>query len=706
MSFEEKSQLAYEAYQSGDLAQAEQLCRELVEEYPDNLELLSNLGFILISSGKLDDAYACYRKAVHIRPDYLDGYYNLGIISQQKNEIDKAIFFYVKALEIDPDFLDANVNLGFIHQIRGNFEDAVQWYTGASLLAPDNADILFNLGTCLQKSGKSEEAVTCFRKALLLRQDDAELYNNFGIALQDNFMLDEAITNYKKAIELKPHFPEAYFNLGTALKEDDKGEDSLSAYDSALALNPNYTLARWARCTAHLPFIYTDQESILNARKKYSDELAALNKWISLETRNEIEAAASAVGSQQPFLLACQGMNDRELQKTYGELAVRIMKARYPEFLHQLTVAAPAEGEKIRVGIVSAFFYRHSVWKSPISGWVENLDRERFSLHGYHTGTIKDTETEKAKKCFSRFVEDVHTCEDLCRTIREDNLHVIIYPEIGMDPLTAKLAALRLAPVQCTSLGHPDTSGLPTIDYYLSSNLMEPPDADSHYTEHLVRLPNLGFSYTPLEVPRTSITREFFELPRDSVLYLCSHALFTFLPQHDEIFPRIAQEVPNSKFIFISHPKGTGVTENFRKRIHQSFSQFNLNADNHVVFLPPLDAGKYHAINCISDVFLDSIGWSSYNSALEALACDLPVLTLPGTLMRQRHSTAILNMMGITETIASNTYEYTSMAVRLGKDIEWRRSLSQKIAADKHKLYGDRECIAGLEDFLIKAAKG
>jgi predicted O-linked N-acetylglucosamine transferase (SPINDLY family) len=235
---------------------------------------------------------------------------------------------------------------------------------------------------------------------------------------------------------------------------------------------------------------------------------------------------------------------------------------------------------------------------------------------------------------------------------------------------------------------------------------MEPPDADSHYTEHLVRLPNLGFSYTPLEVPRTSITREFFELPRDSVLYLCSHALFTFLPQHDEIFPRIAQEVPNSKFIFISHPKGTGVTENFRKRIHQSFSQFNLNADNHVVFLPPLDAGKYHAINCISDVFLDSIGWSSYNSALEALACDLPVLTLPGTLMRQRHSTAILNMMGITETIASNTYEYTSMAVRLGKDIEWRRSLSQKIAADKHKLYGDRECIAGLEDFLIKAAKG
>ena len=58
-----------------------------------------------------------------------------------------------------------------------------------------------------------------------------------------------------------------------------------------------------------------------------------------------------------------------------------------------------------------------------------------------------------------------------------------------MDELSLQLAAQRLAPVQCNSLGHPETSGLPTIDYFLSSDLMEPLDAARHYTERLVRLP-------------------------------------------------------------------------------------------------------------------------------------------------------------------------------------------------------------------------
>ena len=69
------------------------------------------------------------------------------------------------------------------------------------------------------------------------------------------------------------------------------------------------------------------------------------------------------------------------------------------------------------------------------------------------------------------------------------------------------LAALWLAPIQCASWGHPDTTGLPTIDYFLSGELMEPPDADEHYTERLVRLPNLAIYYEPLELASLPLTR-------------------------------------------------------------------------------------------------------------------------------------------------------------------------------------------------------
>ena len=140
-------------------------------------------------------------------------------------------------------------------------------------------------------------------------------------------------------------------------------------------------------------------------------------------------------------------------------------------------------------------------------------------------------------------------------------------------------------------------------------------------------------------------------------------------------------------------------------RLKDNFKRFHMNEESSVVFLPPLHPDQYHAVNSISDIFLDSIGWSANNSTFEALACNLPVVTLPGTLMRQRHCTGILTMMGLTETIASSLNEYVTIAVRLGKDSEWRRQISSKISSNKHLLYHDKTCINALEDFLEKIVK-
>jgi len=481
-------------------------------------------------------------------------------------------------------------------------------------------------------------------------------------------------------------------------------KDAISAYDSALSCKPDFFSARWAKCMAQLPIIYTDQENILIYRSRYSEELLKLREAVNLENPPKVLAAAEAVGSHQPFLLACQGLNNKELQKMYGDLVCSIMAKRYPEYAQQPYVHLPESGKPIRIGIVSAYFHYHSVWKIPLRGWVENIDKKRFHLYGYHTGKIKDEMTEIAKKHCKRFVEDISSFDELCRIIRDDNLHVLIYPEIGMDPVSLKLSAIRLAPVQCTSLGHPDTSGLPTVDYYLSSDLMEPPDTDDHYIEKLIRLPNLGFFYEPFESPVVEETRETFGLRQKSILYLCSHALFTYLPQYDEVFPRIAQEVGDCQFLFIAHEnKESPVTEKFQARIRKAFDKFNLNHEYHMVFLPALSPSHYHAVNRVSDIFLDSIGWSSNNSTFEAVACDLPVVTMPGLLMRQRHCSGILTMMGLTETIASSVDEYVSIAARLGEDPEWRRYIANKISENKHRIYRDMTCITALEDFLEKA---
>jgi len=234
---------------------------------------------------------------------------------------------------------------------------------------------------------------------------------------------------------------------------------------------------------------------------------------------------------------------------------------------------------------------------------------------------------------------------------------------------------------------------------------MEPPDAEEHYVETLVRLPNLSIYYVPLDVPHADINRETFGLRPESVLYHCCQALYKYLPQYDEVFPRIARQVGNCQFLFSSYPKSSYVIEKFRLRIRQAFTRYGMNADDYIVFLPFLEESQYDSLYGLVDVFLDPIGWSGCNSALEAIAYNLPVVTLTGKLMRSRDGTAILTMMNITETIAATLDNYIKIAVQLGQFPEWRETISKKIATNRLLLYRDKTCIVTLEDFLERVVK-
>jgi len=609
--------------------------------------------------GKIPD----YRKALALNSYQADVYNDLGSALQAKGQIDEAIICYLKTLEIDPN----------------------------------HATAFYNLGSAYQMKGRLEEAIASYRKAAEYRPS-AILYNNLATALTQTGQIDEAINHYRTALQLNPNYDNACYNLGAALKEQGKPEEAIASFDKCISINPGNTAARWARCMAHLPVIYTDSAGIDSNRNLYYAGLAELAKTISLKSPVEIEAAASAVGSQQPFYLAYQGLNDRDIQQLYGRLVCDIMAARYPQFASCPDMPLHPSGGPLRVGIISGFFYHHPVWRIIAKGWTENMDKSRIHLYGYYTGKKRDAETDNAKNYFSRFVDNIYFFEDLCNTIVNDNLHAIIYPEIGMDSTTVRLAALRLAPVQCVSWGHPETSGLPTIDCFLSSDLMEPYNGDDAYTERLVRLPNLSICYTPNEVPVIERDRESFGLRPGSVLYHCCQTLFKFLPAYDEVFPRIALHVGDCRFLFSSLP-GSAVNL-FRTRMYQAFDRFHLNADDYIVFMSHLDQAEYRALNKTCDIFLDPIGWSGCTSTMEAIDCNLPVVALPGPLMRGRESGAILAMMGITETVAKNPDEYVSIAVDLAKDPEWRRQVSEKIAGEKHTLYRDRTCVTALEDFI------
>jgi predicted O-linked N-acetylglucosamine transferase (SPINDLY family) len=515
--------------------------------------------------------------------------------------------------------------------------------------------------------------------------------------------LAAAVERLKAAALRVPEIAGVHATIGGMLQRLNRAEEARQHFSTAVALAPDNLVIRLRSVMAELPVIYERASEIPERRRAYSEGLSEFERVAAAGTPDPGHVI-EAVGSAQPFLLGYQGENDRELQRRYGAAVCALMARAVPEAGLSARRALPRPDEPIRVGVVSAMFCLHAVWKG-CRGLITDLDPRRFRLFGYHTRAFRDHETAEIETRFDRFVQGPLSLRAWLDEIRRDQPHLLIYPEIGMDPMTAKLAALRLAPIQATWWGHSDTSGFPTIDYFLGSDLMEPADAAEHYTETLVRLPNLGTVWRPPEWEPVPLSRAELGMRSDAVVYWCCQALYKYLPQYDEIFPRIAERVPNAQLVFNAAPNDPYATQRFVERIARAFAARGLDAGRHALMLPRLGAQRFLAACGLCDVFLDSVGWSGFNTTLESLTHHLPVVTWPTGLMRGRQNYAVLQMLGITDTVADSLDRYVEIAVRLGLDRSWREDIRNRTAAAWPHLLADRSPARALEAWLEEAVR-
>lgn len=330
-----------------------------------------------------------------------------------------------------------------------------------------------------------------------------------------------------------------------------------------------------------LPILYDTVAEIDLSRQEFTKGLSALIKNTSLATVDQREQALKLIGTETNFCLAYQAQNDLNLQITYGEFAHKIIAANYPELCKPLPVPPLTPQGKIRVGYISHYLCQHTV-SGLYLGWLRSGHSEQFEIYSYSTNPKFDLVTAEYKQYSDQFEHwphppkfDKHYLQSLGEKIRADQLHILVFLDIGMHPTMTILAGMRLAPIQCVTWGHPVTSGLPTIDYFLSSQLMEPPNAQSHYSEQLICLPKLSISFAKplLKNPKN---RANFQLDETRVIYLCCQSLFKYLPQYDYLFPAIAQRVPQAQFVFIQKHHTAEIFPRFWGRLEKILSQYDL----------------------------------------------------------------------------------------------------------------------------------
>jgi predicted O-linked N-acetylglucosamine transferase (SPINDLY family) len=730
----EPIQDAINLFAGNQIEHAARAFESILSAEPNHAVALHFLGLCKHRQRQRDTARTLLLRSIELEPNRAAFHSNLGLFFAELNELDRALDAYSKALSLDFNSPQTHTNLGSVLQKQGQNAKAIETFQTALQINPEFAQAWNNLGSALAAEGRAPEAIEAFEKALRIAPSIPEAHVNLGNLHLAEGKLDAAIENFQTAMRLRPDYPDAliglartfnargdsacavaqlrqvvqrapsnakgFLELGNVLRERGQFDEALACFAKAVALDPANLYAQWSACLA-LPILYWNAGEIQFHRQRWQKGVRKLLSFVEAQTASS-HARMPFAAPHTNFYLHYQGLNDLAEQRAYAKVLSRLASQVHPD-LSRPKVERLVAGRKIKVGFASAFFCLHTIFKL-FHGWIKHLNRDRFEVFCFHVGKDFDKASVHLRDHAGNFHAHFRSADEIAQRIRACELDVLVYPEIGMDPVTQSLAALRLAPVQCMAWGHPVTSGLGTIDYFLSSERMEGPSAGAHYSEKLVRLPNLSIFYPPPDVSIAQRPEGLGERDESKVYFLCLQSLFKLLPQYDDLFATIAAQAPDSEFWFIGLDSKE-LTELFRSRLGEAFSKHGLDPNRYLRIFPKMTFGPFLGLVREADIILDSVGWSGGNTTLEAIAFDKPIVTLPGELMRSRHTAAILNVLGIEETVARDLDDYVRLSVRLALDRSWRSQIDSQINSSKSRAYDDLEAVRGLGRFLESAAR-
>jgi predicted O-linked N-acetylglucosamine transferase (SPINDLY family) len=661
---------------------------------------------MLHQSGQVAQAAEIYAKVLQSAPDQFECLHYLGVAHVQRGAPAQALPLLERALALRAGDASLQSNHGLALLALGRHAGALASLDRALALRPGMPEALNNKGWALRALHRLEEALACLDQALKANPKFVEAQQRRAIVLGELGRDDEALTAFERLLALRPDDADALGNLGTLLTRMGRTADARAALARATALAPQAMTHRIKHAVAWLPLVRAADEDLEPGRAAFEREVDAM---LADAQAGPVAQPEVAVGAAQPFYIAYQERNNVEPLSRYGRLRAALM-AQWAAAQPSAAASTPAGSTtaRVRVGIASSHIFAHSVWQAIVRGWVEELDRERFEVVVFHLGHTHDAETAVAQARAQGFVSGARSLADWVAAIRDARLDVLIYPELGMDALTPRLAALRLAPVQVAAWGHPETTGLPTLDHYLSAERFESAEADAHYSEALVRLPGLGCCVAPAAVrpaeQAAAVTRAELGVRDDATLIVCGGTPFKYTPEHDAVLVRIAQQLPSAQFLFFRNAVAAPLTERLMTRLAAAFEAHGLDPAAHLVLAPWLERSRFFGVLLQAQLFLDSVGFSGFNTVMQAVECGLPVVTQRGRFMRGRLGSGILEHLGLDDLVAADDDAMVALAVALARDAQARADVRERLLARREAMYGDRVSIRALEEHLWRWA--
>jgi protein O-GlcNAc transferase len=619
-------------------------------------------------------------------------------------------------------------NLGNVYLQQGNHAKAENCYERALGIRLDLPETHFNFGKLRYQQGRFSEAGTCFLKALAFQEHFPKAYAMLGSTMRQLGKLKEALEAYNLALQQDNSNPRLWLNLGNTLFDMERYQDAEKAYQQAIQCDPN--MAQGYSCLAYtyekqgliekalhqyanaqsqdqsdglairqstlLPVIYEDHADIAHWRQRMNDGLdRLLDPALTLKMQDPLlEYNATN------FYLAYQAQNNRNLQiKTANVLYKACPWLQTPPDDYQKS--SKRRDGRIRVGFISRFLVeKHTIGKLN-RRMIDALNRDEFDVTVMTVGGDYSPDPLHPNTAKTRYIQlPLRDLKQARRQVSQADVDILFYTDLGMDPVTWLLAMGQLAPIQATTWGHPDTTGLPTMQYFVSSRYFEPENASSHYSETLYCLDSLLSSYQKVDLSDYApLTKADFGFDEADHLYLIPQTLFKMHPDNDTVLKGILQGDEKAKIAIIRGDNRHWTTL-LKTRLERTLGE---TLANRVVFIEKQPRKRLMQLMRASEVCLDPLHFGGGNTTYEALMVATPVVTHPGEFMRSRPTAGFYARMGYEDLVCDSPQAFIEKALLMGSCPDARHAAQEHILATHDVLFENDEVIREFERFFRSA---
>ena len=614
---------AHRALESGDPSPAGSLAREVLARRPDDAQALQVLGVSQHLLGYQADALNALERAATLAPGHPRIAFNLGVVRIARGDRAGAIAAFERAVELDPGHAGSWFNLGIV---RGELADGPAAEAALRRAhALDPADRL---------------AALRLAQALLAEAD----------RLGDPARHDEVITLLLEDDAGATEPDTRLRTLGRALAARTRWSEALAAFEQALAQNPQD------------PWLHNEIANACNFLGRMSEAVAHSREVMRLAP-GWPHASISLLGSLNYPDIGADAVAD-EHRRIGAAWAARTPRLKQPDRTQgsgPLRLDGP-----LRVGYVSPDFRRHPV------GWLfapvlEHHDRAHIETWCYHSppspAHADDAMTLRIRGAAAHWVDARGLSDnELAARIAADGIDLLV--DLAGQTFGARLSvfAAKPAPVQASWLGYFNTTGLPTVDAFITDPYSSPEGQDRWFSEKLVRLPQTRFCFAaPPYMPEPG---PLPALARGRITFGCCNHLGKLNPRVLALWAEILAALPDARLLVQARALDDAPNA---ERFAATAEAAGIARSRLVLrrFQPAeLSARIYREI----DIALDPFPFCGGQTSLDALWMGVPVVTLAGELIAGRQTTGFLANLGLEKFSARDAAGYRDIAIALARD--------------------------------------